>query len=268
MILYEHTNSISFTNVEVFRRNNDIGPQQHGLIKFIKWSELTFEYSKNTNEVAINSENSKQNSDEGPKSYSSKKPEPVSSTVGLTEDGRIFHVIRFNERTIARLLSGTDKYADFQLSNKGRLISWNEKGESFFYSANLWMTSPKKLIYKRWLKLWGYTSAGAIGLKMILLGDYYFPMEILGYNFNFPMLELFFSSATAMSSGFAMLSRYEHENTYPNGFTRTPETLNTFDWISNPKYLTFFKDNLENFEPPDLDILDPKLDTEFTEDIR
>jgi hypothetical protein len=82
------------------------------------------------------------------------------------------------------------------------------------------------------------------------------------------MLELFFSATSAMSSGFAMLSLFEHENTYPNGFIKIKERLKATYWIYDSKYLNLFKDNLENFEPPNMDILDPKLDSAFTEEIR
>ncbi len=96
--------------------------------------------------------------------------------------------------------------------------------------------------------------------------------RILGYSVPLPLLEGFFISVAAMSSGFAMLSKYDHINTYPDEFLDLGSNfifgeLFNSDWIYNKELLNLVPANLLDFNPPEEKNLDPKLDVEFTESI-
>lgn len=242
--LYENLNPISFAQSEIFRKNNNIGPQQNGILKFEKWSEMTFEYFE------VNP-----------------KTEPPASIIGLTEEGRLYHLVKFRDRTIARLLSGTHFFKDFQLTNKGRIMAWDHNGQSYFYSAPLWNVSTNKQILKRWLKLWGLTSAGAVALTTALFPEIPLPVEVLGLNFNFPMVELMFTGVSGLSSGLAMASRYEHFNTYTDGFIFLGYPAEKNFWLDDTELKKYLDNNLNDFEPPKENHLEPKLDPEFATDI-
>lgn len=242
-ILFEHFFPISFENVEVFRRNNDIGLQQIGKLKFKQWSELTFEYSDDVDNA-------------------------VTSLVGLTESGRIYHLIKFKDRTLARLLSGENNFKDFQVSNKGRVIAWDNDDKNFIYSSALWMESPKKSILKRWLALWGFSTAIVVSAKAVLMGDLYFPIEVFSFDINLPLVELLLSGTAGMSSGLAMLSRYDHLNTYPNGFLPFKEPLSRSNWLENLDLKTLVAENHYDFAPPEPDLLSPKIPANLGEGIR
>lgn len=239
-LLYLNQNEIYFSQAEIFRRNNDYGLQQLGGLKFILWSELTFEFNPELQSQA-------------------------STIVGLTTSGEIYHLIKFNDRTIARKLSGTSIFKTFSLTNKGRLLAIDENNNNFLFSADLWLESPKKSILKRWLKLWGTVSVGAIGAKFILLNDYYLPIEIFNRTVNLPALEVFFSSVVALSSGFAMLSRYEHLNTHPNGFIKISNSYSLDSWFLDIPLNS--KKELNHFAPPLIENINPKLSEEHTIDI-
>ncbi len=240
-VLFNHQNSISFSDVEVYRKNNNLGPQQNGLIKFKSWFELTFEFV-NTDEVA--------------------------SIIGLTENGRIYHLIKFNDRTIARLLSGHKIFKLLEVSNKGRILAIDENENFYFYSSQLWNLPLKKIILKKWFKLWGLTSFGAISATTLFLNDYAFTTEIFGFGVELPILEVLFSSVAAMSSGFAMLSKYEDMNTYPDGFVLLSGDFNFTNWTARSDLPNINNSNLNDFEPPSEQILEPKLNQSLTEDIR
>ncbi len=242
-ILYSNQNPLSFSQVEVFRRNNDIGLQQQGEIKLVQWSELTFEF--------------------GPQSDGDFE---VANIIGLSEKGQLFHLIKFENRTIARLLSG-DLYIDeFQLSNKGRLLAWNSYGESLIYRPELWNKSPRKKVLQTWLKYWGLTTTTVVAGKLIFLPDINFTVEVWSYNMPLPMFEFFISSVVGLSSGFAMLSKYEHHNTYPNGFVLLEKSHRPFEWLLDSTLLKLNANNLDHFANPNLNQLSPALHE--TEDIR
>lgn len=244
-VLYEHINEDSYGKTEIFRRNNNIGPQQYGTITFQRWFELTFEF----NELDILNE-------------------PPTSIVGLTKEGRLYHVVKFKERTIARLLSGEHVFTSFQVSNKGRIMAWDQKGHSHFYSAPLWNTSPLKALKKHWFKMWGFTSVAAAVASNVFMGPIPFPVEFFGFVFNFPMAELIYSGAAGMTSGFSMLSRYEQLNTYPNGFIPVGYESEKDLWILDKDLKEYLEGNLKDFDPPELEQLDPKLAPELTEAIQ
>jgi hypothetical protein len=240
-LVYLNENPITFSQVEVFRRNNDIGIQQKGEMHFEQWSELTFEY--------LNTE---------------LDHEEVANIIGRTPDGRIYHLIKYQQRTLARLLSGDMRFTHFELSNKGRLVAWNDQGQSWAYSPELWSLSPKKTVLKTWAKLWGLTTAPLVLGKIILIEDFNFQTEILGMSLSLPLIEIFMASVVAMSSGFAMLSKYEHLNTYPNGFIPLPEPLMHGAWVQSI-LSTENPNGLEHFAVPELSELAPTL--EQTEEI-
>lgn len=242
-VLYSNLNPLIFSQVEVFRRNNDIGLQQQGELKLVQWSELTFEY--------------------GPHSD---RDFEVANIIGLTEEGQLFQLIKFKDRTIARLLSGNLFIEDFQLSNKGRLLAWSQEAESLVYKPELWNKSPRKKVLQTWLKYWGVTTIAVVAGKLMFLPDLNFTMDLWNYTLPLPMFEFFISSVVGLSSGFAMLSRYEHHNTYPNGFVALKESQKPFQWLSDSSLLKLSADNLDHFAKPDLDQLAPALHE--TEDIR
>lgn len=240
-LLFRNENPITFQKVEVYRKNNNYGPQQNGNIKFKLRYDLSYEFQN---------------------------PNLAASAVGLTPEGRIYHIVEFNNRTIARLLSGHHIITNIEVTNKGRILALDDKGNFYLYSPQKWNAPLKRLILKRWFKLWGLTSLGAVVAKNILLHDFFFSTEILGFAVQLPMLELFFSGAAAMSSGFAMLSKYEDMITYPNGLIPLPSNFNPTNWINNPTLEAYSAKNLQDFDPPAEEILDPRLNLEFTEDIR
>lgn len=217
--------------------------QQIDQLKFVSWFELSFEYPGT-------------NVDE------------VTNIVGLTELGSVFHLIKFKERTIARKLNGLQSFTQIQVTNQGKVVAWNAKGESFIYSASLWTESPRTNIIKRWLQLWGITSAATISAKLVLIENLYFPAEILGFTFNLPLFEMFMTSTIGLSSGLAMLSRYDHLNTYPNGFVKTDQQISTLDTDGFLRQLQSEFSSLADFSAPFLEYLKPKLDAKFGEDIR
>ena len=247
-LLYQNTNVIFFNNVDVFRQNNNIGPQQRGKLRLEKWIDFTldFEYKSTAN-----------------------------SAIGLTAEGQLYHVVTFEGRTIARLLNGQEQFKDFKMLESGEIIVLDVRDRTQVYFPHLWETSPKKVVMKKGLMYWGLSSAVTIGAKLALVGSTgTVPlMEISQFTVGIPILETMIIATAGMNTGLVMANKYYHMISYPNGFIPLEVSYNDhlklFSEIRKlrAKHPELLKSQ-QHLEPPDFSALPPALPKELTEDIQ
>lgn len=219
------TSSLDFHGVEVYRRNNGISPQQYGDLQFAQWLVLG-------------------------------ESDALLNILGLTPDGRLFHLIQFKkeERRIARLLNGKRKFKTFLLSHQRILLAQDERGKTYVYSPSLWSKSPGPDIIKKGGLVWmGSTAALTAALHLAWGLD------------DFPTAA-FVASVNAFHISFAALQFFETANTYPDGFV---PVANGREYIkpAGPKELTAYSVEAD-FMPPDIGALAPLLPEAAREEIR
>ncbi|NCN42204.1 hypothetical protein GW916_13255 [bacterium] len=225
---------LTIPDVEVYRRNNNIGQQQKGSIEFSKWMDLHVENPSWQN------------------------------TLGITPDGRVFHVVQSKTKRVGRLLSGTQNIKEIYLYKHQVLVAVDSSNNVFLFSPRQWLTSPLKTSVKRGLLLWG--GSAALAMIGVHLGE---PLTIE----RLPEVIGYVSAMTALTSFFAIVQRFDRINTFPNGLQKT-------DWTSQrPKDLiknlsskdiedlkVYFSE--DHFTAPDLDRLEPTGPESAQEDIR
>ena len=205
---------LNFRNVEVFRRNNTVGLQQKGELNFEKWFEV------------------------GPES------KEVVGFIGLTKDGRVYHVLQWKTRRIAYLLSGVRTIKDIYLDNKERLIVVDQKNQVWLYSPSKWLSSPVKSIVAKGVAMTTAGSAAIWGTLAI-----FFPDLIQ----SSPLVPTFLSISIGFQTFFTMLTRYEYLNNQPDGFVSLDSG---------------YEVGTQTWNPPDLSSLPPCPNEEACEDIR
>lgn len=205
---------IEFKNVEVFRRNNNVGQQQVGDLTFEQWFSV------------------------GPFA------ENVENFIGLTKDGHIYHLVKWNNRTVARLLSGHRIFKEIYLRDGRILSAENEKKQILFYSPSAWLTSPKKAVLKH-----GFLSAVGSAAAISAISFVYPDFLTMDY------AQLVAGSGIGLQTFLLMLVRYDYLNTFPDGFVETPHL------IGRDLALT-------DWTPPQQDELTPPVPAYATEDVR
>lgn len=240
--LYQNTNRITHQGVEFFNRNNDIGPQRRGELKFETWTEI---------------------------SYKDTTQGPEYSVVGLTEKGSLYHVMAVGGRKLARKLSGVHKIVGFRMSDQGRLLAWNENGQSLLFSETYWLTPVSRQILGRFMKLWGGTAIGAVtalqALKMVLWEpnmSFDIPIEMLLFQTKLPIPEALMVFASGLSSAFSQLYRFEFLNTNPDGFQKVNVSPTGSAWLS----LNLEPLNQKDFQTLPKNMLPVELRSELTEE--
>lgn len=182
---------LTFKDVEVFRRNNGIGLQQVGEIQFEKWIEVGSEEEFNNG---------------------------IHSYIGLTKEAKVYHLIQWKNRKIARLLSGVKSIKDIYLSNKETLIAVDQNDHMLMYLHSLWLRSPAASAKALWLKTTLIGSAAAVTALSLLFPE----LMNMGYDtglFTVPIPPVFLSTSIALQSFFMALIHYEYLNNNPDGFT-------------------------------------------------
>lgn len=180
---------IYFSDVDIFRRNNDVGLQQNGTLGFVKWFKLDADVENQ-------------------------------SYIGLTEDGVLYHLVPFSsERPMARRLSGQKQIADFWLTQETQeLVVVDQQGRSFVYRSHIWSRSPLRALLRRAGASWLAMTAVTIALlksqfspdDVTLLQNL---LTVQGYE---PVVPI----AWLMTFLFPMLRYYESSNTFPEGLAR------------------------------------------------
>lgn len=246
--LYQNTNVIFFNNVDVFRQNNDIGPQQRGKLRLEKWVDFTLDFEHKST---------------------------ANSAVGLTSEGKMYHVVTFEGRTIARLLNGQEIFTDFKMLQSGEIIALDAQKKTQVYFPHLWELSPRNSSLKKGLMYWGLSSAIAIGTKLALVGQTgtlpFF--EFSGMTLGLPILETVVVGAAGMNTALVMANRYYHMISYPNGFVKVPVSYNeSTQLFSEIRRLRIDHPELsgmhKHLEPPTFTNLPPALPKELTEGIQ
>lgn len=233
---------LTFKKVEVLRRNNHVGLQQVGDIQFEKWIEV------------------------GPFA------EGVYNQIGLTKEGKLYHLVNWKSRKIARLLSGDQFFKSLFLFKNKFIIAVDFSGEVFVFSPSKWLLSPLKDSLRRGIAIWTGTSLAVTALVGLV-----FPDMVGAGSQSFSNLSMtagFVATITAMNTFFIMVQRYDRLNTFPNGFiplgfkfTQGVESL-------QKQLLEISEQKIEQLsvetylKTPDLDSLDPQMPEAATEDIR
>lgn len=185
---------LAFKDVEVFRQNNNWGQQQVGTITFNEWFDL---------------------------------PSPNSDTfnyVGLTPQGDIYHLVHIGGRNVARLLNGRRQFKKILLFEGGILVALDTKARVFVYSAAQWGESPKSKVIKTAVASWAALNSALLGTLALLAPDIFsYGPELSGFHLSIPVTML--SLASALNGGFISLYKFEHLNTFPDGFVYASESL-------------------------------------------
>lgn len=178
---------LTFSKVEVHRRNNNIGVQQYGDMRLEKWFELA--------------------------PYS----EEAYNFVGLTPEGRVYQVVDWHgQRRIARLLSGEKQFEDIYLIDGKALAATDRAGQVYLYSPKRWAQSPRGEAIKMGAMIWsGVTFITTAGIYLLV------PDAINWNIYSVPLPATFVGVVSALQTGFVMLNRFDHKNTYPDGFLKT-----------------------------------------------
>ena len=239
--LYQNINEVTHNQVEFFNRNNNIGLQYRGDLTFKVWTELSFK------EV------------DGQSMY---------SVVGLTQAGTLYHLVGVGQRKLARKLSGHEVIEGFRLTNKGRILAWNNKNQTLNYSEPVWLTPIGRRLARRFMATWGITAVGALTLVKVLQSylwhqgmDISVPIETFMGIFKLPIFESMVVFASGLSAGFTQIHYYENLNMNPNGFTVTPVARTGRDWLD----LELSPQNIVNLTTPRPEFLPPEIRAELTE---
>ena len=233
---------LTFNNVQVYRRNNNVGLQQVGVIEFQKWIEV------------------------GPFA------ENVYNHVGLTAEGRLYHLVQWKNQRVARLLGGRREFKNFFFLNNEVLAAVDAQNAVFLYAPAKWITSPLKSTLKT-----GTLITGGFSAALTAAISYFAPeMMTIGFQVGetmVPTAGFAIASVVGMNTFFVMLQRYERLNTFPDGFVKTtlvfkdPETLkNDLLGIDQKALREFFA--RQALQPPERHQLDPEMPEMATEDIR
>ena len=241
-LLFKHDLPDSYQKVEILRVNNDMGPQQSTTLEFKIWFDLGYDLNLEGDDLSI---------------------------VGLTEKGSVFHLLRIDKRTVAKRLNGVKVFSDINVTNTGKIIGLNQKGESEVYTPSLWATPARQVAIKKWFQLFSATTA------ISLIGTQFYPeldmpievglsfINLTLFTFNFPLYELIFTATGGVASGLAVLSKYHHLNMYPDGFVNVNIDFNDPGWFKRLK----FHVNLMKDLHPDSTKLGVKLSDEHTVDM-
>lgn len=219
---------LSFRNVEVFRRNNNIGQQQVGDIHFTQWFEV------------------------------GSADEHVSSFIGMTSEGHVYHLIQWKDRRVARLLSGERQFKEILMRDGYTLAGLDTQDNLLFYSPSKWLLSPLKSTVKQGL---AYTAVGS-GAAAAVLAFFFPDLMSMGFDLGFvtaPIAPLFITSSIGFQTFFVMLMRYERLNTFPDGFV---------DLVSFNNKEKLREGLASHWNPPPLDSLAPRGPEAATEDHR
>ena len=141
----------------------------------------------------------------------------VDAMIGLTATGEVIHVIQFEGRKVARILSGNKTFKDIAISADGLLFAVDLENNLQIFDNSKWIKSPAFKLFKLGLTLWTTTTA-------IVTATSFAIYEILS---DQPMHHLFLltSGVSAISSGLstALMSaiRYGDLNEYTDGFVKT-----------------------------------------------
>lgn len=236
---------LNFKNVEVYRRNNGVGLQQVGDLQFEKWIELPI-------------------SRPGAENF-----------IGLTRDRRIYHLVHWRGRSIARLLNGPggerEKIREIFLYRDQILVAVTSESEIKIYSPMKWLKSPMRSVFLKGTGFWGASTAVGIGALYLFAPD----LRVMGMSDEFllPVSASFIGAVNVMNSFFFMLFHYEHENTFPDGFV--PSTIRFTDVVKLERDLANLTPEqvnslltAEHFYPPAEEDLFPPLPELAREDIR
>lgn len=233
---------VTFKEVEVYRRNNRLGPQQMGTLVLEKWIEI------------------------GP------YQEGIYNYVGLTRDGKLYHLIEWPQRRIARLLGGERPFADLFLVRNEVLGAIDRDGQVFLYSPARWQNSRMTDLITRAGAIWGSLTI-SLTAAVSLISPEALNMYLHLGDVPLPLLPAFVATTGFLSTGFAALGRYEHINTFPDGMVLSRfQAVTVYDL--QRQLLAMTPDDIMPYEsfthlqPPSFQGLDPRLAPELTEDIR
>ncbi|MCB0362896.1 MAG: hypothetical protein KDD35_09240 [Bdellovibrionales bacterium] len=237
----------SIKGVEVFRRNNSVGLQQLGTLTLKQWIRI-----------------------ENPLS------DKLSQYIGLTKEGSVYHLVNWQDRHIARLLSGEKKFTDLVWAKPNSLIAIDSHGYLHFYSGAKWLFSPlKKLIRKGFINWTLVTSTLSLSLHYILQTSLGPGVDIP--SLSLPMIGVLVYPASTMLTGFGIIRKFEHQNTFPDGFV--PLNLKYTDKDSLRSALVMNRERIQgsplsenpyqenHFDPSTWKALPPPLPQEATQDI-
>lgn len=236
---------LNFKNVEVYRRNNGVGLQQVGDLRFEKWIELPI---------------SRPGAD---------------NFIGLTRDWSIYHLVHWQGRSIARLLNGPsgerEEIREIFLFQDEILVAVTSESKVKIYSPLKWLKSPMKSVFQKGAVFWGASTAVGIGALYLLAPD----LRAMGMSDELllPMSASFIGAANFMNSFFFMLFHYEHYNTFPDGFVgssiRFTDVTKLEKELANltPEQVKSLL-TAEHFYPPAEEDLFPSMPELAREDIR
>lgn len=190
---------MTFRRVELSRRNNAIGPQQLGDINIQKWRELDFNQSS------------------------------VEVFIGLDKQGKMFHLVKTQGRTIGRLLGGQQRFQDFFVTEDGKLFAIDFDGQVHAFKSKNWFN--KKNYILTGVGEWALTSAVVMGGLKLLWPEYNTVSVGAGMQSYVPMIDVSLLTSLGLAKFFGILNRYYYANTFPDGFEKlnikfsTPQEL-------------------------------------------
>ncbi len=236
-LLYQNLNENIVSGIEFFNQNNNFGLQFEGSLDLMKWSEVHFSLDE------------------------------FASIVGLTKDGSLYHLLRFdNERIIARKLSGSILITDFQITSNGKLLALGQNDKAYVFSSKLWSIPASKKARKRWKDLWVTLSIAAIGTKLTLAPDLFFYKDVFSYSIPLPLAEIGLTAVSAMTAGFSALFSFDYLNQNPSGLMRTNLNFKDSKWFLRKEAIELSESNSIYFSVPDLDSLPIKIPSNLNED--
>lgn len=196
--------TLTFKNVEVFRRNNNLGQQQIGDINLEKWFEI------------------------GP------LVEGLSNYIGLTKEGKVYHLVQWKDRKIARLLSGKRQIKEISLSEEGLLKAIDDKNERLVYSAAKWNYSPARMLLKKVVTMTSAVTASSTAVLALIFPEV-MDMGLHISELTLPFIPVLIASATAMETAFFQVNRFDQMNTYTDGFVslnapNKEDLIDSTDW--------------------------------------
>ncbi|MBX3022226.1 MAG: hypothetical protein KF799_11180 [Bdellovibrionales bacterium] len=223
--------TLSFRDTEVFRRNNDFGMQQQGDLHFDQWFDLP---------TGLRT---------------------VESFLGLNSEGRIYHVVQWQGRRIARLLSGRLNFKKIWLGTDKILVAADANDRVYLFSPQMWMKPAGKGKVMQSMLIWAATTA-AVTAGTAFATDV--TMQ------EWPLFLSAIATTSGLNSMFIAIYRFDRDNTFPNGFVPTNLSAANLSQLREQlleRDLKLFMAG-DHFAPPELESLSPQIPREALEAIR
>jgi len=177
-------NRLIFENVQIVRRNENVGVHVERKVVFEKWIKIAQD-----------------------------------AWIGIESNDQIMLVLDLGDRRIGKPLSSLSKMSDIFLASNGVLTAIDERGEVFQYRQEAWdQSSLKSIVHRGGL---GFLLASCATMGAVIVNQWFFAENTFSSLNSCVAPILVGVVSSGLISAFWGLRKYELDNEMPNGFVTT-----------------------------------------------